>query len=70
MPAKAAPAKRRAKGAAETPAMGRDALHRAYLAAGGRHVPEARVTSAQAAPHDFRVEQRVQRVNVRQAHGA
>lgn len=31
------------------------ALHRAYLAAGGRHVPEARVTSAQAAPHDFRV---------------
>lgn len=31
------------------------ALHRAYLAAGGRYVPEAKVSGAEAAPHDFRV---------------
>jgi len=31
------------------------ALHRGFTAAGGRYVPEAGVTSAHAAPHDFRV---------------
>jgi len=31
------------------------ALHRAFTALGGRYVPEAGVTAASAAPHDFRV---------------
>lgn len=31
------------------------ALHRAFVDAGGRYVPEARVTTARAAPRDFRV---------------
>lgn len=32
------------------------ALHRAFTEAGGAYVPNARVTAATAAPHDFRVE--------------
>ena len=30
-------------------------LHRGFVAAGGRYVPEASVTDARAAPHDFRL---------------
>ncbi|WP_198377781.1 NAD(P)/FAD-dependent oxidoreductase [Neoroseomonas rubea] len=32
------------------------ALHRAFVGKGGAYVPEAKVTEAAAAPHDFRVE--------------
>jgi glycine/D-amino acid oxidase-like deaminating enzyme len=32
------------------------ALHRAFSAAGGAYIPNAKVTAATAAPHDFRVE--------------